>query len=162
MNTQKIDHLRDTTPDKFIFGSIHVLANKIQMLADKGPGDISFKQWLLLIMIMQFYGEAPTLSEVAEEIGSSRQNVKQLALKLEAKGLLRIEKDKKDARILRLHICEGCEEYFSDQRDYQENFLKLLYKDLTLEEIRVMAKGIYKMSCNIMEMENLVKQGGSI
>ena len=67
---------------KFIFASLFLLANKLQTVGDRWDETITFKQWLLLIMIIQFKGSYPTLTETAELIGTSRQNMKQLVLKL--------------------------------------------------------------------------------
>jgi len=40
-------------------------------------------------------------------MGSSRQNVKQLALKLEENDYLKIEKDENDARVIRLKLTKN-------------------------------------------------------
>ena len=66
---------------KFIFASLFLLANKLQTVGDRWDETITFKQWLLLIII-QFKESYPTLTETAELIGTSRQNIKQLVLKL--------------------------------------------------------------------------------
>ncbi|WP_040951913.1 MarR family winged helix-turn-helix transcriptional regulator, partial [Gorillibacterium massiliense] len=79
---------------KEIFGGLFVLANKLQAIGDRELGEITTKQWFLMMMIEQWGEEPPTLSELAKEMGSSRQNLKQLALKLQEKGFLSIEKDK--------------------------------------------------------------------
>jgi Transcriptional regulators len=83
-------------------------SNKFQVIGDQylGREGITTKQWFLTAMISQFGDKAPTLSEVGELMGSSRQNVKQLALKLEEKGFLTIEKDEQDSRALRLRLTE--------------------------------------------------------
>lgn len=148
--------------EEFIFAAVSLIANKLQVVADKEDGDVSLKQWLLLVMITQFENQAPTLTELAEEVGSSRQNVKQLALKLEAKGFLKIEKDTHDGRASRIYICSKCEEYFSHKLGYQEHFLEMLYEGISKEEIAYITKGMYKMLENITKMEALVNGGYKI
>lgn len=149
-------------PQELIFGVLPVLSNKIQIVADKSMGEITLKQWLLLIMIMQFEEQTPTLSEVAEVMGSSRQNVKQLALKLEQKGLLKIEKDHKDSRILRLNVLPACMTLFEKQAAYERHFLELFYKGMSEEEKKLVAGGLKKLMLNISDMEELLEQGGRI
>ena len=92
---------------KFIFGSLFLVANRLQVIGDNylGKDGITTKQWFLSAIISQFK-KPPTLREVAEIMGSSRQNVKQLALKLCEKEFLTIEKDEQDARALRLKLTE--------------------------------------------------------
>ncbi|MGE5630726.1 MAG: hypothetical protein ACM3TR_06455 [Caulobacteraceae bacterium] len=70
-------------------------------------GEMTIRQWLFIVAVAQFGDAAPTLREVAELIGSSRQNAKQFALKLHRKGYLSIEKDDKDMRAIRLHLTEN-------------------------------------------------------
>lgn len=165
MSRLRVDELtfnEEMENKEFIFGAVHVLANKIQVVADRSSGDITLKQWFVLIMIFQFKEEAPTLSELSELMGSSRQNVKQIVLKLEAKGYIKIEKDHKDARILRLYLTSDCKKYFEEQEMYGNHFLEMLYKDLNHEEIRQIAIGMAKLVENITKMDELTRGGYQI
>jgi len=60
----------------YIFASIFTLSNRLQVIGDKFDKDLTVKQWLLLAGILNSGKKAPTLTEVAAIIGSSRQNVK--------------------------------------------------------------------------------------
>jgi DNA-binding MarR family transcriptional regulator len=53
----------------------------------------------------------PTLTEAATVYGTSRQNVKQIALQLAARGYLRLEEDATDARATRLVPTEKVAEF---------------------------------------------------
>ncbi|MDF2674455.1 MAG: transcriptional regulator [Clostridiales bacterium] len=132
---------------KFIFGSIFLLANKLQVLGDQyfAENDMTVKQWLLTVMILQFQDGPPTLSQVAELMGSSRQNVKQIALKLEKKGLLTIEKDDQDARVIRLKITEKSYSFWEKRVDKDEQYVMELFKDLSKEETDAMYSGVGKL-----------------
>lgn len=151
MNIKKMDIL---DKQKFIFGSIFLLANKLQVLGDQyfAENDMTVKQWLLTIMILQFHDEPPTLSEVAELLGSSRQNVKQIALKLENKGFLRIEKDEQDARALRLRITDKSYAFWEKREDRDEQYIIELFKDLNEEETDAMHSGFKKLFKKIENM----------
>lgn len=138
---------------KFIFGSLFLLANKLQAYGDQHLGpDMTTKQWLLTVMISQFQDHAPTLSEVAELMGSSRQNVKQLALKLEEKEFLRMEKDAADARATRLRLTPKSEAFWEQRQEKDNGFVLNLFKDFSHEEIDVLFKGVQKL---FKEIENL-------
>lgn len=132
---------------KFIFGSIFLIANKLQVLGDQylGKDDMTTKQWLLTAVISQFRDNSPSLSEVAELMGSSRQNVKQLALKLEEKEFLRIEKDEKDARTLRLKLTEKSQAFWDNRKEKDESFITELFRNLSEDETFLVLQGFEKL-----------------
>ncbi len=67
--------------------------------------DLTTRQWLLLaVLTKSFPGRSPSLSEAAEKYGSSRQNVKQIALGLEARGFVRLVPDRDDGRTTRIEL----------------------------------------------------------
>ncbi|HYF75040.1 MAG TPA: hypothetical protein VD757_00520 [Candidatus Nitrosocosmicus sp.] len=132
---------------KHIFGSIFLLANRLQVVGDQylGRDDITTKQWFLHVMISQFGDNPPTLSTVAELMGSSRQNVKQLALKLEEKGFLTIQKDEQDARALRLKETDKSRVFWEKRKKQDDEYIEDLFKDLSPEEIDIILKGFGKL-----------------
>jgi DNA-binding MarR family transcriptional regulator len=139
---------------KFIFGSLFLLANKLQAIGDKylGKDEITTKQWFLTAMISQFKDKAPTLSEVGELMGSSRQNVKQLALKLEEKGFLMIEKDEHDSRALRLKLTEKSEIFWSKREEKDNEFIMDLFNNFDENEINIMFNTFNKLAENLNKL----------
>lgn len=136
---------------KFIFGNLFLLANKLQVIGDQylGKEGMTTKQWFLTVMISQFGDTPPTLSEVAELMGSSRQNVKQLALKLEEKELLKIEKDEKDARALRLSLTEKSKLFWEKRQNQDDQFVRELFTDFSNAEIDSVYNSFNKLADNI-------------
>jgi DNA-binding MarR family transcriptional regulator len=132
---------------KYIFGSIFLISNKLQVIGDQymGVDGMTTKQWFLTAMISQFVDKPPTLSEVADMMGSSRQNVKQLALKLEEKGFLKIEKDEQDARALRLKLTDKSKEFWDRREEKDNEYISNLFEDFDQEEIDVISNGIKKL-----------------
>ncbi|TCT15379.1 DNA-binding MarR family transcriptional regulator [Natranaerovirga pectinivora] len=139
---------------KFIFGSIFFLSNKLQALGDQYllSRDMTTRQWLLIVAISQFGNESPTLSEVAVMLSSTHQNIKQIALKLEKKGFLNIEKDKKDKRALRLKLTQKSNVFWEESQQEDTLFIKDLFKHLSEEEINGMCSGIDKLMTRIFKM----------
>lgn len=137
----------------YIFGSLFLLANKLQVKGDVyfADDEMTTKQWFLILMISQFKDTPPMLSEVANLMGSTRQNVKQLALKLEEKGFLVIEKDQTDSRILRLKLTEKNEQYWDKRQAKDNTFIENLFKNFTKEEVNVMYHGIEKLLEEVKE-----------
>jgi DNA-binding MarR family transcriptional regulator len=98
------------------FGSVFILVQYLSRLTDEaleGWG-LTTRQWLLLAVLQKTYaGRSPSLTEAAEVYGSSRQNVKQIALALEARGYVRLTPDIADGRTTRIELT-GREAIFDD------------------------------------------------
>ena len=87
-----------------LFGSAFVLVQHLgrRMDALLEPMDLTTRQWLLLAVLSKA-GRPLSLTDAAALYGSSRQNVKEIALGLERRGYLRLEADPTDGRALLLH-----------------------------------------------------------
>jgi DNA-binding MarR family transcriptional regulator len=91
------------------FGRAFVVVSHLARIADAqlAPLGLTSRQWLLLAVLGRgFPGRAPSLSEAAAAYGSSRQNVKQIAVGLEARGFLRLVPDAADGRTTRLALTD--------------------------------------------------------
>ena len=125
--------MEDTT---FVFGALFVTANLMETLLDRAFASygITSKQWLLLITIQSLFQEAPTVSQVASVMGSSHQNVKQVALNLEKRGFLRLEKDKQDGRAIRLLVTDTCHAFSVETQQAGEQFMKEAFSGVSSED----------------------------
>ena len=89
------------------FGFFRMLIQSNRMLerimdAEFRQDGLTYKQWLVIAGINSIPGGPPSLGEVAGVIGTSHQNVRQLANQLEGKGFIDISRDPEDGRVLRL------------------------------------------------------------
>jgi len=109
-------------------------------------------------MIAQFGNTPPTLSEVAELMGSSRQNVKQLALKLEERGFLTIGKDELDARALRLKLTEKSRAFWEKRKKQDDEYIEHLFRDFTSDELDMVCKCFNKLLDKINRIEKTTKK----
>ena len=73
----------------FLLGLLSAFDNRFQAVADNSMKEISWKQFFAIICI-NLCKESPTIKELAEIMGSSHQNVKQILNKLEDKGYVKI------------------------------------------------------------------------
>lgn len=135
---------------RYIFGSIFLLSNRLQTIGDRYLKDITTKQWFLMVVIGQFGDHEPTLSEVAKEMGTSRQNLKQIATKLQDKGFLRIRKDENDSRILRLSITEKSEKFWEGRIQQDIDFINNLFVGITPKELDEVYSGFNKILNNVL------------
>ncbi len=132
---------------KEIFGMVFLLAQRWQILGDQelaGIG-ITTKQWLLLVTLHVFFKEPPTLSQLADAMGSSRQNVKQLAANLQKSGYLEILQDKTDKRILRFRMTQKNKEVWEARADQDEAYINSLFTGVSHEDIVVTTRTIKRL-----------------
>lgn len=133
---------------RMIFGNLFYIPNRLQVIIDEGltPYGLTAKQWFLMAVIDEYFDNPPTLTEVAEKMGTTRQNVKQLALRLEEKGFLAIDKDPDDRRALRLSLTAKCHEFWENRQQLDERFLDELFQNLTPEELHSLYSGLTKIA----------------
>lgn len=138
----------------FIFGNLFLLANKLQVISDQylATSGLTTKQWFLIAAIQQFGDTPPTLSEVSELSGSSRQNVKQLAIKLKKNDFLRIEKDEQDTRALRLRLTKKCTSFWEQRENQDKQFITDLFSCLGETETDILSGSVQKILKRAEEM----------
>jgi DNA-binding MarR family transcriptional regulator len=136
-----------------IFALIFMLSNKLQTIGDSFFDEISTKQWFVTLTLGIMEGYAPTLSELSDAVGSSHQNVKQLVLKLEQKGYVKLIKDDADARCLRIHATQKCEEFHSAYHQISSDFMDRLFANLKEEDLVVTKNILLNMKKQLEGME---------
>ncbi|HEY5557955.1 MarR family transcriptional regulator [Acetobacterium sp.] len=154
-----MEKLESMTDRKFIFGSILVVANQMDTLLGRElkEHDLTTKQWLLTIVVENSFEYDPSIKEVAKAMGSSHQNVKQVALKLEKKGFLSLEKDKNDARVVRIKLTNRIAAFAEESELKADNFTRKLFKRISKEEMATTRLLLEKMLFNLTEMETGIK-----
>lgn len=146
----------DQIPNQhFIFGSLFVLANRVDTLLERAlqKFDISSKQWFLSVCINSLFDYPPSLKELARESGSSHQNVKQVALKLQDKNLLELYKDPKDARMTRVASTPNSVEFWQKTNHDSQQFMSKLFDNISEEELTVVRRVFNQLSVNLGKME---------
>jgi len=144
------------TPDReFVFGTLFVIANRLQTLLDREfeSSGLTTKQWFLSIIIGGAFDEPPTLGEAASVMGSTHQNVKQVALKLKEKGFLEFKGDPEDGRAMRLKLTDKSDEFWAGMQERSESFMEGLYNGLGSEGLLELRTLLGKLMANIEEMD---------
>ena len=139
-------------PETFeIFGKIFFLSNRLEYLGDNElrKDGLTTKQWQLIAVTGKYFTHSPSVSEVAEVLSTTHQNVKQIALKLQEKGFISIEKDEKDRRVLRLRLTEKNRKYWESKSNEDVAFISSLFSALTDQEIQELYFLLNKLEENI-------------
>ena len=146
--------MNDLDKKKYLFATIFYLANKLQTVGDKHlDGSITTKQWFLTA-ILSHLPDNPSLSEVANAMGTSRQNVKQLALKLKKNNYLEFTKQDNDARVTALRLTEKFERYWINRKDKDHQFVLNLFSELNNDELNAMYSGFLKITDKLEQISN--------
>ncbi|MEO1816352.1 MAG: MarR family transcriptional regulator [Acetobacterium sp.] len=146
----------DSMPDqKFIFGGVQVVANQMDTLLERELKEynLTTKQWLLTIVVQNIFDHDPTIKEVAKGMGSSHQNVKQVALKLEQKGFVVMAKDPHDARITRIKLTDAIDSFGQESQQKSELFTEKLFDGISAAELAATRSAIEKLLTNLEAMD---------
>lgn len=143
------------------FGGILGTANQLQVMGDGLFDEITMKQWFVLAILEVFKEEAPTLKELAEEVGSSHQNVKQLVLKLQEKGYVEMFQDLEDKRKIRIQSTGKWQQIEVKYQEAEEQMLAQLFNGILEEDLRKAVEVLIKMRENMEEMKSNESKSGS-
>ena len=137
-------------PSYYLLGLLSAFENRFQAMADRDMKEISWKQFFAIICIDKCK-EPPTLNELSEILGSSHQNVKQILLKLEKKGFIVFEPDKKDKRKQRIKLTDYCRKFCEKNDDMSRAIMGKMFAGVTEQELNTTIQTIMKIENNIKE-----------
>lgn len=135
----------------FLLGLLSAFNNRFQAIADKTMVEISWKQFFAIICI-NLCKEKPTLKELAEIMGSSHQNVKQILLKLEKKGFVKIVIDEKDKRKQRIELTEYCMEFCQKNDEMSSQIVKKMFEGISEQQLQVTIQTIIQIEDNLKSL----------
>ena len=136
----------------FLLGLLSALENRFQAVADNAIKEISWKQFFAIICI-NLCPNSPTVKELAEVMGSSHQNVKQILLKLEKKGFVRILPDEQDKRKQRIELTEYCREFCKKNDEASANIIGKMFEGILQEQLIITIQTIMQMENNLTNLE---------
>ncbi len=137
----------------FLIGLISAFENRFQAMADRAMDEISWKQFFAVICI-NLCKESPTINELAEIMGSSHQNVKQILLKLEKKGFISFSQDEKDKRKQRIVLTEFCRVFCEKNDSESIRIIKNMFNGVSEEQLQVTIKTIIQIEDNLKAISN--------
>jgi len=149
---RKLNQINDET---FIFGALFMVANKMDTLLERELNrfGVTSRQWFLSICAAAVFEQPPTLKELASASGTSYQNVKQVALKLQLKNLMRLRKDPNDARTTRVELTPESVGFWAQTEEDSKIFMEKLYRGITPEEFAQTRSTLEKLMDNLAAME---------
>jgi DNA-binding MarR family transcriptional regulator len=137
-----------------IFGLLLFIAQRWTVNGDSllmQKAGITTKQWMLLVILVKnLNGQQPTISETAKVFGTSRQNLKQVALSLQKKQFIDIKPDPNDFRIQRISLTGKHEQFFlgEENEQWQNNYINSLFNGFSEEELRTFSGFMNRLIIN--------------
>ena len=132
-----------------LFGTFFAFHNRLQATGDTFYQEITCKQFFLIICLELFGENAPTIRELAEVMGSSHQNVKQIADKLERSGFIRQTRDQEDRRKIRIYPTEKLQSLEERYEAKSKEFIERFYAGTTQEELETVYQVMTRLEKNL-------------
>jgi DNA-binding MarR family transcriptional regulator len=106
---------------------------------------ITTKQWLMMIIIENAFNHDPSMQDVADAMSTTHQNVKQLAVRLETRGFLKIERDPENRRILRLKTTDESRKYWEERSPEDLKSIAAIFNGMNDDEMRSLFEVMIKL-----------------
>lgn len=152
INSDKVD-FTGIELSYFLLGLLSAFENRFQAVADGTMKEISWKQFFAIICI-NMCKEKPTVKELAEIMGSSHQNVKQILLKLEKKGFVSITVDESDKRKQRIELTDYCREFCAKNDEMTMRIMKKMFEGVSEEQLKITIQTIIQIEDNLKEIRD--------
>lgn len=130
-----------------LFAYIFLLAQRLEYISNKllEADQLTTKQFLLLAITEKAFDHEPSLKEVADVLGTTHQNVRQMVNQLEKKGFIEVFKDPKDKRVNRLRTTEVNRSYWDSRAERQTGEVLEMFKGFTDDEIDFMFEKVSRL-----------------
>lgn len=135
----------------FLLGLLSAFDNRFQAVADSTMKEVSWKQFFAIICI-NLCKDKPTVKELAEIMGSSHQNVKQILLKLEKKGFVSITIDENDKRKQRIELTDYCSDFCKKNDEMTVCIMKKMFTGVSEEHLQVTIQTILQIEDNLKNL----------
>lgn len=141
----------------FLFGLFFSFGNRLQAAGDAFYEEITCKQFFLTICLGMFRENHPTINELSDVMGSSHQNVKQIVNKMEKNDYVETYTDVNDKRKIRVRGTEKLEKLGQEYDEKGTEFLNLLYKGVSEEDIRTTCQTMVALEQNLIKIRQNMK-----
>lgn len=141
-----------------LFGGTFVLANKLQAVADKHMEGLSTKQWFLLRNLSDMPENAPpTISALAQETDTSRQNVSKMLAVLQRQGYVQLQGSAEDHRSQTVTLTAQGRAVLRRTAEAAAPFFRAMFSGFSEEECAAGAHVVIKLIENLNKMQEDMK-----
>ncbi len=142
-----------------LFGGAFVLANKLQLMADKMVHGLSTRQWFLLRNLSDLPADPPpTITMLAKETGTSRQNVSKMLEVLQRQGYVALRDNADDHRSQSVVLTESGAQVLLRVAQEAVPFFTKLFSDISEDECAASASVVIKLINNLYKMQEAAER----
>jgi DNA-binding MarR family transcriptional regulator len=140
--------------DYLLFGGVFALANKMQSVGDKMVEGLSTKQWFLIRTLMDMPCDPPpTITQIAREVDTTRQNATKMLEVMEREGLLSIGGSDSDRRRRSVRLTETGLRHAEKTAENGSYFLNRLFDGIDPDAMDAATKVLIGMMNNLIKMQ---------
>ena len=137
-----------------LFGGAFILANKLRLVAEQKVEGLSVKQWFLLRTLQDMPTEpAPTITSLAKETDTTRQNAAKMLAILHRGGYVVIADSPSDGRSSAIEITEQGRQMLGTMAAKSAGFIRELFSGISREDLDIAANVIIKMIDKLNKMQ---------
>lgn len=141
-----------------LFGGTFVLANKLQAVADKQVEGLSTKQWFLLRNMMDMPSDPPpTITQIAQEMDSTRQNITKMLEAMEREGYVVIENSSRDHRSRSVRLTPEGITSARQMAGNAQDFLTNLFQGIEQSDLDAAGRVLLSLMKNLTNMQEEIK-----
>lgn len=142
-------------PKAFVYGMIFVLANRMQCIGDRRDEAVTTMQCFMLANLTLFEDYQLNLGQIAQLLGTSRQNARKMADLLMKKGYLDMQKDQEDGRNIRIALTEKGKNYYLTREIQESRYLEELFDGFEDELVEKVKTGLTDLFENAAKYEKM-------
>lgn len=138
------------------FSIIFQLGNKLQTFLDRHliQDNITTKQFLMMIVLGSFENGIANFKDLSNRFGTSYQNVKQIALKLEKNEFVTISSSKTDLRAKEVKMNEKANKYWEKRNKMDDKRIEQMFENISEENLICFKETVETLLQNLKKMEN--------
>lgn len=140
----------------FLIGLINRFNNSFQAMADGMFEELSWKQIFFMNCVVLFENH-PTIKDMADLLGCSHQNAKQILLKLEKQGFVQVKQDDKDKRKQRISLTEKAIWFRQYYEEPSEAAMRSIFGNVSKEELLITIQVFTKLIKNVDELKGRIE-----
>jgi DNA-binding MarR family transcriptional regulator len=129
------------------YATLFSVSNKIQVCGDKVLERLTMRQLMTLIAIVHLPKGEASLNRIAEKMGTTKQNIKQLVSAMEKKGYVCIIPSETDKRACNVEISNEGKIVFEDCNTRGMKFLSELFRGFSETELENLWSMLKKLYC---------------
>lgn len=148
---QAMVHTEGVEDHYLLFVMLTAFANRMQAVGDAVFEEVTWKQWFALLGTSVFEG-TPSVSQVAGLVGTSHQNMKQLLLRLQSAGFVRLEKDQADQRRTLVFLQAKAADFELKYREQNRQFMEQLFLGISQKDLGTARQVMERLDYNLRSL----------